>query len=106
MSEPNWLSRDLASPRWMIAKAVLFIAVFAICGVLLVVRAIEAHAGEPIHSATAGLWVIGLYGLGAWSACRAYYFGFYVITSYCDPTYRYAGVWSAMRWAIRRTTRR
>jgi hypothetical protein len=83
----------------MIAKAALFIVAFAMCGALLVLR--FPMTGE-VTSQYPLLWVVGLYVLGAWCACRAYYFGFYVITAYCDPGYRYSGVLSALRWVMQR----
>jgi hypothetical protein len=32
-----------------------------------------------------------LFGIAVWSFCRFYYFAFYVITNYVDPTYRFSG---------------
>jgi hypothetical protein len=37
-----------------------------------------------------------------WSFCRAYYFAFYVIQHYIDPTYRFAGLGSAVGYLLRR----
>lgn len=37
-----------------------------------------------------------------WSFCRAYYFAFYVIQNYVDPTYRFAGLTSAAIHLLRR----
>ena len=33
-----------------------------------------------------------------WSFSRLYYFMFYVIEKYIDPTFRFDGVWSAIRY--------
>ena len=77
----------------------LFVVAFVLCGVLLVVRTL-ADAGSP-SSAAQVMWAVGPYLLGAWCTCRAYYFGFYVITAYCDRGSRYAGVLSAVRWVGR-----
>lgn len=30
-------------------------------------------------------------GIAVWSFCRLYYFGFYVIERYIDPSYRFSG---------------
>lgn len=38
-----------------------------------------------------------LLSLVIWSFCRAYYFAFYVIEHYLDPTFRYAGLISLLR---------
>jgi hypothetical protein len=42
-----------------------------------------------------------LMGVAIWAFCRAYYFAFYVIERYIDPTYRFAGLSSLMRYALR-----
>jgi len=34
-----------------------------------------------------------------------YYFAFYVIEKYVDPTYRFAGLWSFLRYAMSRRGR-
>lgn len=36
--------------------------------------------------------------IAIWSCCRAYYFAFYVIEHYVDPTYRFAGLGSFIRY--------
>ncbi len=77
----------------MILKAGLFLVIVALVGALLVARP------EPLQGRA---WTLALYMLGAWSFARAYYFAFYVIERYCDPTFRYAGVWSAVRWVLMR----
>jgi hypothetical protein len=43
-----------------------------------------------------------LLALAIWAFCRAYYFAFYVIEHYADPTFRYAGITSFIRYAWRR----
>lgn len=79
--------RDLRSTRAMMTKAGLFLFTWALVGAILVID----RQASP-------LFLFVLYTLGAWSLARAYYFAFYVIERYCDPTYRYAGVWSAASW--------
>ena len=37
-----------------------------------------------------------------WGFCRAYYFVFYVIQHYIDPTYRFAGLLDFVRYWLRR----
>lgn len=39
--------------------------------------------------------------LAIWAFCRAYYFAFYVIEHYADPSYRYAGLGSFLRYAMK-----
>jgi hypothetical protein len=36
--------------------------------------------------------------LSVWCFCRFYYFAFYVIEHYVDPGYRFAGLWSFVRY--------
>jgi hypothetical protein len=47
-----------------------------------------------------------LLALVIWSFCRAYYFAFYVIEKYIDPTYKFSGVFNALKYIlIRKVTR-
>jgi hypothetical protein len=39
--------------------------------------------------------------IAIWAFCRAYYFAFYVIEHYIDPKYRFAGLTSLVRYALR-----
>jgi hypothetical protein len=41
-----------------------------------------------------------------WAFCRAYYFAFYVVEHYVDPTYRYSGLLSLVRHALRKRAER
>ena len=50
----------------------------------------------------AGWEVVALHVVAVWAFCRAYYFAFYVIEKYVDGRYRFAGVWSAVRWVVGR----
>lgn len=40
--------------------------------------------------------------LAVWGFSRAYYFAFYVIQHYVDDTYKFAGLWSFVRYLLRR----
>lgn len=40
--------------------------------------------------------------IAIWSFCRFYYFAFYVIQQYVDPSYRFAGLGSFVRYLLRR----
>ncbi|MGB7157619.1 MAG: hypothetical protein WBD40_06110 [Tepidisphaeraceae bacterium] len=40
--------------------------------------------------------------LTVWCFARAYYFAFYVIEHYVDPSYRFAGLWSVVKHLRRR----
>ena len=84
--------RDLQSARAMWAKAVLFVLIGTISVVLILL-------GLPD-------WKIALLlALAIWSFCRAYFFAFYVIEKYIDPTFRYSGLFSMIRylWEQRRS---
>ena len=43
-----------------------------------------------------------LLGLAIWSFCRLYYFAFYVIEKYIDPSFRFAGLFSVVRYFLQR----
>lgn len=80
---------DLKNPKLIWLKGMLF-------GVMLVV------SGGLIVVLTRDWLVAGLVLLVAWSAARVYYFMFYVIEKYVDPTYRFAGMWDFAMYAIGR----
>ncbi len=70
---------DLASKRWIVAKGLMF-AVIALMSAFLIL--FEAPSAR----------VAVLLALLAWASSRFYYFLFYVLERYVDPTMRYAGV--------------
>jgi hypothetical protein len=37
-----------------------------------------------------------------WSSARLYYFLFYVLQTYVDPSLKYAGLWAMLRQALKR----
>jgi hypothetical protein len=43
-----------------------------------------------------------LFILAIWSFCRAYYFAFYVIEHYVDPSFRFAGLTSFFLYLLKR----
>ncbi len=43
-----------------------------------------------------------LLALAIWAFCRAYYFAFYVIEKYVDPSYRFSGLVSFLRYWVHR----
>jgi len=71
--------RDLTSKTWIVIKGVLF-AVIALAAAALILGALP--------SVRTGL----LLALLVWSSCRFYYFLFYVLERYVDPTLRYSGL--------------
>jgi hypothetical protein len=44
--------------------------------------------------------------VAVWCFARAYYFAFYVIQHYVDPSFRFAGLWSFVRYLSRRRMNR
>lgn len=46
-----------------------------------------------------------LLGLVIWSFCRAYYFAFYVIEHYIDPSFKFSGLIAALKFIVNKTTR-
>ena len=79
---------DLKSPTIIWAKGFLFLFLGLFAAVLLLIEA-------------PSLRVAALLVLAIWAFCRAYYFAFYVIEHYVDPTYKFAGLWSFAQYAIR-----
>ena len=81
--------RDLQSHRWMWVKAALFVVIGVTASVLILIQLPD--------------WRVALLLLLAiWAFCRAYYFAFYVIEKYIDPTFRFSGLFSALRHLFRR----
>lgn len=82
--------KNLANPGWIKLKGLLFLLVGIISSLLVILEG-------------PGLKVILLLALSVWCFCRFYYFAFYVIEHYIDPTYRFSGLWSffVYLWAKR-----
>ena len=73
--------KDLTDPRWIKCKGLLFLALGLVSSLLLVLERPTLKVGL-------------LLALAVWCLCRAYYFAFYVIEYYVDPSYRFSGLWS------------
>jgi len=80
---------DLTNPRLIYLKGFLFL----LCGGM--------SAGILILDSPT-LKTALLVTLTAWCFARFYYFAFYVIQHYVDPSYRFAGLWSFMRYLMSR----
>jgi len=76
--------RELPDPFWIKVKAILFLLLGVMAAVLLVIE-------RP------SLRVVLLLTITVWSFCRLYYFAFYVIEKYLDPSYRFSGLVSCLR---------
>ena len=44
--------------------------------------------------------------LAIWGFCRAYYFAFYVIQHYIDPTFRYSGLIDFAKYKMKRRNKK
>ena len=80
---------DIKNTKLLWIKGVLFLLIGLVSCVLLLLEA-------------ASLKVALLLALAVWAFCRAYYFAFYVIEHYADPSYRFSGVISFLGYAFRR----
>ena len=80
---------DITNPRLIKLKGILFLVV-GLCAALLLV----------LENPTAR--TIVLLAISVWCFCRFYYFAFYVIEHYVDPTYRFSGLLSFARYLLGR----
>ncbi len=79
---------DLKSPGLIYLKGWLFLAILLISTSQLLFMTHD--------------WIITvLVLLIIWSAARFYYFMFYVIERYVDPSYKFAGIISFLRYLLR-----
>jgi hypothetical protein len=70
---------DLKNPRLIFLKGFLFLFLGCIAAVLILAERPTLKLGL-------------LLTVAIWSFCRFYYFAFYVIEHYIDPTYKFAGL--------------
>jgi hypothetical protein len=87
------LGGDLKSAKLMYLKAVLFL-----------IAGTAAAAG--ILAESPSLRTAFLLGLAIWAFCRLYYFAFYVIEKYIDPSFRFAGLSSLLLYVLNERTRK
>ena len=81
--------KDLTDPRWIKLKGILFLLIGLVSAVLLILE-------MPT-------WKVGvLLAIAIWCFCRFYYFAFYVIEHYVDPSYRFSGLWSFACYLLKR----
>ncbi|MDD5140751.1 MAG: hypothetical protein PHY43_10885 [Verrucomicrobiales bacterium] len=81
--------KDLSNPFWIKFKGLLFLCIGIVAVVLIF-----------LDSPT--LKTAGLLAVATWSFCRAYYFAFYVIEKYVDPSYKFSGLISFARYFVSR----
>jgi hypothetical protein len=80
---------DLTSRKWIVAKGVMFLGIAATTAILILVEAPSVR-------------LAALLALLVWASCRFYYFLFYVLEHYVDPTMRYASLWDLVMCMRRR----
>ena len=86
------MNMDITNRRVLYMKAGLFIAGGTLASAILLLE-------HPT------LKVAVLLAVAVWCFARAYYFAFYVVQYYVDPTYRFSGLGSFLRYALRRRQR-
>jgi hypothetical protein len=79
---------DLKSVAWIKAKGILFLLGGFLGAALLVMEHPEFKT-------------IALLALTVWCFCRFYYFAFYVIEHYVDPSSKFAGLFNFAVYLIR-----
>jgi len=80
--------RDLQTAPLMYLKAILFLILGTIASVILIMRNPELTTALLLF-------------ITVWAFSRAYYFAFYVLERYIDPSYRFSGLGSLLRYFIR-----
>jgi hypothetical protein len=81
--------KDLTNPGWIKLKGILFLLVGVIAAALLFLE-------------MPGVKTLLLLAISIWCFCRFYYFAFYVIEHYVDPSYQFSGLWSFARYLLKR----
>jgi hypothetical protein len=81
-------NKDLTDPRLMYLKAGLFF----LGGLIAVAIILLEHPN---------LKLAAMLAVAIWCFCRFYYFAFYVIEHYIDGKYKFAGLWSFVRFVLR-----
>jgi type IV secretory pathway TrbD component len=80
---------DLKNPRLIYLKGFLFGAILLMaCAVIIML--------------TRDWLIAAMLALIIWSSARGYYFMFYVIEKYVDPSYRFAGILDFLKYLARR----
>lgn len=87
------LSRDLRSPKLIHAKGLLFLVIGLLASGLLIAQ-------------TPALRTAVLLLVTIWAFCRFYYYLFYVLERYLGREKRFAGVWDAVGYLLRRSGQR
>ncbi len=86
----GFLFGDIRSHFWMYFKAFLMLVAGVMASILILID----H--PAIRTAV-------LLAVAIWGFCRAYYFAFYVVERYVDPTFRFSGL-MAFLWYVAKKT--
>ncbi len=81
--------KDLTNPKWIKFKGLLFLLVGLFSAMMLLLD-------HP------SIRVALLLAITVWCFCRFYYFAFYVIQHYVDPSYRFSGLLSFAAYLFRK----
>ena len=81
------LTDDLTSRRAILLKSGLFLLLGFMAGGTL----LALHPDLP---------TVALLAISVWAFCRWYYSAFYVIERYVDPSFRFAGLGSFVRYLL------
>lgn len=85
--------KDLTNPKWIKLKGLLFLLLGTAAAILVLVE-------------SPSLKVALLLALVIWCFCRAYYFAFYVIEHYVDPSFKFSGLGAFVVYLFRRRKQR
>lgn len=88
MHTQNFLG-DLQNPKTIWVKGILFFVLACLSSIALISR-------------LDGWTEVALLAISVWAFCRAYYFAFYVIQHYVDPSFRFDGLIAFMKYALTR----
>lgn len=80
---------DLTNPKLLYLKAILFLVTGLLSATALLLEVFS-------------LKNLILLALTIWCFSRAYYFAFYVVQHYIDPSFRFAGLTSVLQHVLRR----
>jgi hypothetical protein len=79
--------KDLTDPRLIKLKGGMFLFAGLVAAGLII---FENPTGRTVL----------LLAIAIWSFCRAYYFAFYVIEHYVDPSFKFSGLGSALKYLL------
>ncbi len=83
------LFNDIKSKKLLVFKGLLFLLVALIAGFGLLLQSLRWET-------------LVLLAIFAWSACRFYYFLFYVLEHYAGRERKYAGILDELKYLLRR----